>query len=379
MELLKVNNAKERVKEKCLMKTIPLIDNDIFNNKIEYLSYGSNYFLLVTTNNNIYVYGNIKNSYTNSAIRKLQFNFKIKFLECDSHFAIFVNEKNEIYLQGMIQRVFCYNFEKIYQFINKEIKIVRCAKSTIFIVTTENLIFEYDGILKDFTIVSEMNDNIKDLQGGVDHVIYVNSSGDIYCKGDNKFGQLGLGNQIKRIEEFTKVNLNISIKSKVKKIGCYNYGTFILNNYNELYGTGFNEYFQLGLGNNLDVFTFTRIVILTTIKNIYKTHNYYTVLQDIDNNFYISGNNYLEKLGIKNVDDDWNNCLTKFTKLDFLNCDKNYDKKFNYLLPLLDNLFILKCENEIQKEEKLFIEEIHLGLQSFQMMKRELFVDIYFK
>ncbi|KAL9643167.1 hypothetical protein ABK040_001655 [Willaertia magna] len=301
MELLKVNNAKERVKEKCLMKTIPLIDNDIFNNnnKIEYLSYGSNYFLLVTTNNNIYVYGNIKNSYTNSAIRKLQFNFKIKFLECDSHFAIFVNEKNEIYLQGMIQRVFCYNFEKIYQFINKEIKIVRCAKSTIFIVTTENLIFEYDGILKDFTIVSEMNDNIKDLQGGVDHVIYVNSSGDIYCKGDNK------------------------------------------------------------------------------------THNYYTVLQDIDNNFYISGNNYLEKLGIKNVDDDWNNCLTKFTKLDFLNCDKNYDKnhdkKFNYLLPLLDNLFILKCENEIQKEEKLIIEEIHLGLQSFQMMKRELFVDIYFK
>ncbi|KAL9648357.1 hypothetical protein ABK040_001936 [Willaertia magna] len=158
MELLKVCNSMERQKEKCVLKTVPLVDHIFYKNfinyKIKYLSYGSNYFLFITNDNEIYIYGNVHFSYVDNSLRSMKFiaNEKnVKYLQCDAQNIIIVNIKNEIYVQGNINQHF-FNLKKLYQF-NNDIKFVRCAKSTFFIVTTENLIYEYDDVLKDLTII----------------------------------------------------------------------------------------------------------------------------------------------------------------------------------------------------------------------------------
>lgn len=85
--------------------------------------------------------------------------------------------------------------------------------------------------------------------------------------GDNTYGQLGLGDYNNR-NIFTEVDLSFSGATNISKISVVCFGSFTIlhifdayQQINALYGCGRNDHFQLGLGHNNPVNTFTMIGI----------------------------------------------------------------------------------------------------------------------
>ena len=83
------------------------------------------------------------------------------------------------------------------------------------------------------------------------------NDGTVYGTGYNDYGQLGLGNTNDK-NTFTQVNTNAQ---NVKSIVCGNSYTFILKKDGTAYSVGYNRYGQLGLGDNTDKSTFTQVNI----------------------------------------------------------------------------------------------------------------------
>jgi alpha-tubulin suppressor-like RCC1 family protein len=71
----------------------------------------------------------------------------------------------------------------------------------------------------------------------------------------NGHGQLGLGDKNER-NIYTKLEHNFG---KIKNIYCGGYHSIILNENNELYVSGYNEFGQLGLGDYDKRNTYTKL------------------------------------------------------------------------------------------------------------------------
>ena len=78
-----------------------------------------------------------------------------------------------------------------------------------------------------------------DIQIGNNFIMILTSNGDVYCSGNNEYGQLGIG-PIKRKHMFEKVNINTKVQSI--SVG-YNY-TYALSSSNKVYAWGNNRYGQ---------------------------------------------------------------------------------------------------------------------------------------
>ena len=91
--------------------------------------------------------------------------------------------------------------------------------------------------------------------GFCDHSLILKNDGTLWSTGYNQYGQLGLGDNIDKTT-FTEVTTNTD---NIKSV-CYG-GThaFILKNDNTLWGCGRNDYGQLGLGDTSHRYTFTEI------------------------------------------------------------------------------------------------------------------------
>ena len=80
------------------------------------------------------------------------------------------------------------------------------------------------------------------------YTLILKHSGELFAFGDNIYGQLGLGNNIEKINTPTLIMKD----EPIQQITCGSYHTFILKKSGELFAFGRNRNGQLGLGNNDD-------------------------------------------------------------------------------------------------------------------------------
>ena len=130
--------------------------------------------------------------------------------------------------------------------------------------------------------------------GFTDHSLILKNDGTLWGCGDNRYGQLGLGDTTNRIT-FTQITTNTD---NVKEIYCGWRNTFILKNDGTLWGCGWNEYGQLGLGDTTNRTTFTEIITnADDIKSVYCGSNQTFILKN-DGTLWGCGNNYYGCLGL---------------------------------------------------------------------------------
>ncbi|KAJ5076268.1 regulator of chromosome condensation [Anaeramoeba ignava] len=114
------------------------------------------------------------------------------------------------------------------------------------------------------SLIEDKNDRIiQDIVSGYNSVYLLTSNQNVYGIGLNQFGQLGLDSETLKITE--KPILMMKNVSKIFS-GNTSYYVFLLNSNQELFGCGFNQYGQLGLGEPIE----EKIKKLTKIQNIPK-------------------------------------------------------------------------------------------------------------
>ena len=114
-----------------------------------------------------------------------------------------------------------------------------------------------------------------------DHSLILKNDGTLWECGYNEFGQLGLGDNTNRTT-FTQVTTNVG---DIKQVYCGFNHTFILKNDGTLWSCGYNEQGQLGLGDDTNRTTFTQITTnADDIKEIYCGKNNRSILENESRN-----------------------------------------------------------------------------------------------
>ena len=145
-----------------------------------------------------------------------------------------------------------------------------------------------------FTQVTTNTNDIKSIYCGDYHSFILKNDGTLWGSGYNGYGQLGLGNTSKKYT-FTQVTTNAD---DIKSVYCGAYHTFILKNDGTLWGCGRNDYGQLGLGDTSSRYTFTEITTnIDDIKSVY-CGDYHTIMLKNDGTLWGCGSNNYGQLGL---------------------------------------------------------------------------------
>ena len=145
-----------------------------------------------------------------------------------------------------------------------------------------------------FTQVTTNAYNIKEIYCGQNHTIMLKNDGTLWECGRNNVGQLGLGDSNNRTT-FTQITTNTN---DIKSIYCGWNHTFILKNDGTLWGTGYNAYGQLGLGDGSHRYTFTQVTTNTdNVKSVYCGGNHTFILKN-DGTLWSCGWNTSGQLGL---------------------------------------------------------------------------------
>ncbi|KAJ5066120.1 rcc1-like g exchanging factor-like protein [Anaeramoeba ignava] len=214
-------------------------------------------------------------------IKPIQFKFKIEnenenekqIKQISSSFFstifLFKNGKAIEYLKGNYSK---QNPEKIQ--IKENIQKVTVDEQNEAILTKEGNVFakgEYinpkkpNRFINISSLIEDTNDRIiQDIVSGANAIYLLTSNQNVYGIGSNYYGQLGFD-----YETLEKAEKPILMMKNVSKIFSGNNSThvFLLNSNQELFGCGYNEYGQLGLGESRAE---TKIQKLTKIQNIPK-------------------------------------------------------------------------------------------------------------
>ena len=192
---------------------------------------------------------------------------------------------------------------------------ISCGNSHTIVTMTDGSIYgtgyNYDGQLGDGTIIDKstftqlINNTTKTpsiVTCGAYHTMICMTDYSIYGTGYNNAGQLGLGFSTDKI--YFTIIPNISGKTPLAIYCNYNI-TILLMNDGTLYGSGYDAYGQLGFGSNpISQYTFIQ---LTTPSGKTPTTvscgNSHTILLMTDGAIYGSGYNYYGQLGIATNND----------------------------------------------------------------------------
>ena len=134
--------------------------------------------------------------------------------------------------------------------------------------------------------------------GLFEHSLILKNDGTLWGTGYNSYGQLGLGDTNGR-NAFTQITTNTD---NIKSVYYGEYYTLILKNDGTLWGCGQNEYGQLGLGDTTNRTTFTEIITNTNnIKEIY-CGGFHTFILKNDGTLWGCGRNSHGQLGLGDGD-----------------------------------------------------------------------------
>ncbi|KAL9643511.1 hypothetical protein ABK040_010125 [Willaertia magna] len=365
MELIKVGNNNE--KNQPLLESISSI-RDL--NKIKLIKYSKNSIYFLTCKNQLFRLNVINNLSILKEIDTTEIG-KIKLMDCDFNDLIINNEN----------KLFKIDYKVLFIGIlpSYDIKFIKSNYFDYYLITKTNLLVtcqKYDSSTSLYTNEEQLTINVKDFKVGRGHLIILDDLGDIYGRGNNEYGQLGIP------LTYCSNLMKIELPFKVIQIKCFAYGTLILSDENELYCCGNNAFGCFGLDySQFQINIFTKIVMEEKIKSIHLIlSDCYTVLLSENNNLYISGHNIKFRFGkvrgCKKHVDAYSHLkqyyLDRFTKLDY------FKTKRSFILPILlqNNLFFITSDKiipeELQEEENL------LGVYCFHKINVGKLVDIKF-
>ena len=153
-----------------------------------------------------------------------------------------------------------------------------------------------------FTEITTNADDVKQVYCGYEHTLILKNDGTLWGSGRNNWGQLGLGDTTDRTT-FTEITTNVS---DIKQVCCGHYHTLILKNDGTLWGCGINGSGELGLGDNTNRTTFTQIT--TSADNIKSVccGGYHTVVLKDDGTLWGFGYNSSGELGLGDSNHKYN-------------------------------------------------------------------------
>lgn len=116
---------------------------------------------------------------------------------------------------------------------------------------------------------------------------------EVYTWGFNYFGSLGLGDDI---DQFSPTKINFS-NVNVVSVDCGQYHTMALTTNGKLYGWGYNSYGQLGLGNNKNQYLPRLVNLKKTIISV-SCMQFHTFALTKKGELYCWGSNMYSQLGL---------------------------------------------------------------------------------
>ena len=141
------------------------------------------------------------------------------------------------------------------------------------------------------------------LAGGGGHTLLADNNDRLYGAGWNNKGQLGLGENYEDVMRFTEVNISLGSKeteTKIRKVACgWDFSIILLSN-GTVYGCGSNAFGQLGLSENTQRCSiFTPLVVELNIFVIDVSCGMrHTLLLDKNGNVYSTGCGKKGQLGL---------------------------------------------------------------------------------
>jgi alpha-tubulin suppressor-like RCC1 family protein len=143
---------------------------------------------------------------------------------------------------------------------------------------------------------------------GEGHTMVLKTDRTLYATGNNGNGQLGFGLNDTSKNSLTQVPY-IAGKT-ISNISCGGKHTMVLMTDGTLYATGYNEYGQLGLGNNNNTNSLTQVTSITGIISNVSCGGYHTMVLMFDGKLYATGSNNNGQLGL-GLNDTSKNILTQ--------------------------------------------------------------------
>ncbi|KAL9648222.1 hypothetical protein ABK040_009226 [Willaertia magna] len=343
-----------------VLQVMSVRDNEVqninFNLKIKFISTILETILIVTEINEVYLKGTLGYYKFENEFTKINLNIStIKFMGINFFYSILIDENNYLYCCGMDYGQFGVELEE-YDFssemkyndypefkkfikIKEDIKFITCGEDIVFIVTKDNDILvggetrilngKRENVIGYNKIENIPQVEIKDLKCSTHHCILLDYDGNIYGSGKNNFGQLGTNNYNMVLQNFT----NLKAPFKVKQILCPDGGTLLLSDENEIYGCGFRNlgfYFNGFTKINVNIPNYDSIKLCFSFTNV-------TAIR-VDNDFY------------------YKKSLMLFSdKKEYKLLNNIRDKKWKYyFLTLLDDcdILIIKSNHKINRRNK---------------------------
>lgn len=349
-----------------------------------------NEHLLLFGPNSYHQLGNIKLEQKITNIQKIfSGSFNTFILKDDGQ--VFCSGDNREMQIGLPSKIIYKDF----RFLMNDVKFIAISFSNSYIYDNSHCLYEFGNNTRH---ISLQLININKIVCGDDHVLMFNDSHQLYGKGSNLHGQLGLGKNVKSRKKFTLLLKNSKIKniyaksfySLIEKFQAFSIqicltGTLIYTQYT-LKNIPVPEENTSYIFKNLDTFNFLKY---DDIKFISCGSNHiFFFLKNFD--LYCMGENYHNQLGIRNI----SFCPSPF----FIRNDPNistifsgYD--FTLIYHIDGTLLIFGRLNQIKsKQIKLHIPNIklindqhifhHWSFQTHQYFDKHIrniiFISLYF-
>ena len=222
-----------------------------------------------------------------------------------------------------------------------KVKLIKCAgdnptESACYVITEDGALYVWGkNSYGQLGVGNEVNKNtpikVTAINGKVMELIIGNyfsvyailEDGSLYAWGNNESGKLGVGDEVNKNTP-TKVNLPGKIKELITTNGS---SVYALMEDSSLYSWGKNSYGQLGVGDKINKNTPTIVNLPGKIKKLITSYSAsYAILED--GSLYSWGENNSGELGVGSNEDK--NTPTKVTAINgkimdlIINSDKNY-------------------------------------------------------
>jgi len=130
----------------------------------------------------------------------------------------------------------------------------------------------------------------------------IDSEGKVWTTGSNHYGQLGLGNNIDQ-SSFEPVTFSaLPSTAKIVSIATGDYHSLALDSYGRVWASGDNKYGQLGLGNNINQNLFQLVTLPATPTNTkivsIAADGYHSLALDSNGGVWAAGFNRDKQLGL---------------------------------------------------------------------------------
>ncbi|KAF0983264.1 hypothetical protein FDP41_010329 [Naegleria fowleri] len=254
-------------------------------------------------------------------------SIQIESLVCGDYHSMLLSDRGEVYACGRSDKyqIGFSSTDSVAEFrrvpIKEKIKLISSGASHSIFVTVDNEIMAcgdntYSQISSKKKEVFKKPEKIKidELKGkkiksvasGYQHTIYLTEEGNVFCLGNNTFGQLNI----------SLVSINKAGQGQIiESISCGSFHSVVVTDKGEAWAAGKNRNGELGIENDgSNVKDATRINIGSDVKiDTVKCGNHHTVLRSTEQRIYCAGKNSGGQLGLGHLDKTFRVNETKFS------------------------------------------------------------------